>query len=104
MAPKPRRAKGLNNIKLIGISKGSSMPRMKNSNYLDLHILQKKKDMLKDEFKIFKKRESIILKKIDEIDAEMAELEGLKTIKAEENANPFENSGEKNWKTVPITY
>ncbi len=84
-----------------------SIPRFKNSAFLDLYMLQKEKERLEKEVALLAKRNQGIRKRLSDIQRQM---EGLE--RSAQSERP-DNGGEKvtersvparKWKTFPLKY
>lgn len=84
-----------------------SIPRFKNSAFLDLYMLQKEKERLEKEAALLAKRDQGIRKRLSDIQRQMKGLE--RSAQSERPSNGDEKAAErstpaKKWKTFPLKY
>lgn len=95
---------GFRDIKTMCSSKKRIAPSVQNSTYLDLYVLHREKDRLKKEAGALDKRKNGILKRLNEINAEMDELRKPEAGRTEQNIDSPERPSDKDWKTMPLKY
>jgi len=106
--------KGLHALRTMQSVKKRSIPRIENSAYLDLYMLQKEKDiLLKENERLLKKMEQIN-KHIEEIDEEINKLQELEITKQAETdkglkknnftQNTQKQEEKKEWKEMSLDY
>ena len=82
-----------------------SIPRLESSAYLDLYMLKKEKDRLEKEIYILEKRKKSMQKRLDEIDAEMSNLQEAEAARRQTTSvKEFKKPSEKSWKTMALKY
>lgn len=72
--------KGLHRLRTMHSAKKRSIPRIQISAYLDLYMLNKEKERLLKESKRLGMKDTGIKKRLEEIDLEMNNLEGMETL------------------------
>jgi hypothetical protein len=92
-------------------TKKRSIPRVQSSAYLDLYMLGKEKERLLKEGERLALRDTVIEKRLKDIDSEMGKLQEAEAIaKSSVNTNSSEptypqgNSVKKEWKKMPLSY
>ncbi|MDP8258050.1 MAG: ankyrin [Candidatus Aadella gelida] len=103
--------KGLHGLRTLHSSKKSSIPKVQSSSYLDLYVMGKEKERLLKEAEKLGQKDTIIKKRLKEIEHEMNKLqEDENFTKSSKSTGSFKNVpdkkklGEKEWKTMPLDY
>ena len=103
MSSKPK-ISGMKNIKSMGTTIKTPISSSRDSSYLDLYILDKKKTMLEQECIAIDERKAELLKKLKEINTKMKELMESEEYKEMKRKGEMLEVSEKNWKTMKVDY
>jgi hypothetical protein len=103
--------KGLHGLRTMLSTKKRSIPRVQSSTYLDLYMLGKEKERLLKESERLGLRDTVIEKRLKEIDSEANKLQKTESI-TESSADPQyvesistqRNGAKKEWKKMPLLY
>ena len=103
--------KGIHGAGAIQIKKKRSIPKVQNSTYLDLYVLDKEKERLQKEDERLSMRKDGIRKRLEEIELEMSRIQGAEsTTKATKSPTSSgrtfaqTNGPKKEFKTMALTY
>jgi len=103
--------KGLHVLRSMHSVKKRSIPKIQNSAYLDLYMLNKEKERLLKEDERLGLRDTVIKKRLDDIDAEMNKLQETETtVKAGTNPSfsrrtfTRKDGVKKEWKKMSLNY
>lgn len=103
--------KGLSGLRTMYSTKKSSIPRVQSYAYLDLFMLGKEKERLLKEGERSALRNTVIEKRLKDIDSDVGKLqeaEGIAKSSANTNSSeptyPQRNSVKKEWKKTPLNY
>jgi len=102
--------KGLHVLKTMHNAKRRSMPRVQNSTYLDLYMLNKEKERLLKESERLGSRITVIKKRLEEIDLETNKSQEDEASRAATDSSFSErslskkNGVKKEWKKISLNY
>jgi len=103
--------KGLHVLRTMNSTKKRSIPRIHNSAYLDLYMLNKEKERLLKERERLGLRDTVVKKRLEAIDAEMNELQkaevavGSRVNPSSLGSNFTQRDGvKKEWKKMTLNY
>jgi len=103
--------RGLHLLRTMQSTKRRSIPRIQTSTYLDLYMLNKEKERLLKEGERLGLRDTVIKKRLEEIDLEINKLqENEVVVKTNENVSSSEHiftqkdGGKKEWKKMSLNY
>ncbi len=99
-----KKVSGMKNIKSMGTAIKTPISSSRESSYLELYILDKKKTMLEQECLALDERKAELLKKLKEINTKMKELMESEEYKEMQSKNEMLEASEKNWKTMKVDY
>lgn len=103
--------KGLHILRTMHSIKRRSIPRIQTSPYLDLYMLNKEKERLLKESERLAQRDTVVKKRLEEIDLEMNKLQEAEAV-VQANGNISSSGGtftqkdgvKKEWKKMPLNY
>jgi len=104
--------KGIHVLRTMHSTKKRCIPRIQSSTYLDLYMLNKEKERLLKEGERLAQRNTIIKKRLEEINLEINKLQEAEIIFKDRGGN-INRSGhtfterkgiKKEWKKMPLNY
>jgi len=103
---------GIHAVRTMCSTKKRSIPRIQSSTYLDLYMLNKEKERLLKETERLDLRNTVIKKRLEEInletdklqDAEIVSNAGRGKINPSGRAFNQKNKVKKEWKKMPLNY
>ena len=101
---KKKKASGMRNIKSMTSAMKTPISSSRESSYLELYILDKKKTMMEQECLALDERKAELLQKLDEVKTKMKELQEKEGNKEKTMENEMLESTEKTWKTMKVDY
>ena len=103
--------KGLHVVRSMHSTKKRSIPRVQSSTYLDLYMLNKEKERLLKEGERLGLRDTVIKKRLEEIDLEMNKMQRTEStakthpnLSSSERALTQKNGTRKEWKKMSLNY
>jgi len=103
---------GIHAVRTMCSTKKRSIPKIQSSTYLDLYMLNKEKERLLKEVERLDLRNTVIKKRLEEINLETDKLLDTETVSeaGEGKINPSgrafnqKNEVKKEWKKMPLNY
>lgn len=103
--------KGLHGLRTMHSAKKRCMPRVRSSAYLDVYMLSKEKERLLKESERLALRNTIIKKRLEEIDLEVSRLQEAEASVKVSTSSSFskractqKNGVKKEWKKMALNY
>ena len=100
--------KSLRDIRSLRSTAKRSIPRVQNSAYLDLYILEKEKERLEKEATLLERRSRAILKRLEDIQQQAKSLQKSASLtegrKGKDGRGGEPSGPGKKWKTFSLNY
>ena len=101
---KRKKIKGMRSLKNMGTAIKTPISGSRDSSYLELYILDKKRKMIEAECLSLDNRKAELLKNLEDIKSKMAEFKEAEESQEVKTQKEMIESTEKNWKTMKVDY